>query len=354
MLNEKYRSGLRRFKHLLTRNYMRAYSLNHKIQKKMVFVSFEGKQYSDNPKAVSVKMHQLFPEYKIVWILNTENIDSDFLPSYIKVVKPGSPQAYAEIATAFCYITNGNNEPNIIKRKGQFFVQTWHGDRVPKKVLYDTWGSDYRAIPVTDNEITDLCIAASDIGESAYRTAFRYSGPVLRVGMPRNDKLVIPNTDEQIKVKKHLGIQDDEKILLYAPTFRDHMSEKQNINVDLDSVLEKLSNTGEKWKCLLRAHSASKGLILDNLSDRYLDVTSYPDMADLLLVADMLITDYSSSAGDFILRRKPVILTMFDLDYYKNNCRDFNFFPGDVGFIVAYNQEELLHIIDTYGEDDYR
>ena len=104
---------------------------------------------------------------------------------------------------------------------------------------------------------------------------------------------------------------------------------------------------------MIRAHSASAGLEFGGEGDLYLDVSQYPDMADLLSISDMLITDYSSCAGDFILRHKPVILAMFDYEEYVKNCRSFNFIPEEAGFIIAMNQRELELILDTYSDKDY-
>lgn len=323
-------------------------------KKTILFESFGGKQYSDNPRAISEKMHELFPEYEIVWALGKDSSSYNLIPDYVRVIPNKGLKRLNAMARTFAYVTNEANESNVYKKRNQFIVQTWHGDRVPKKVIYDAWEDGKRPVPVVDAKVTDICIAASDIGEKVYRTAFKYNGAVLKVGMPRNDKLVNEHTNEQKRIRENLGIANNEKILLYAPTFRDNQTSKQNVMVNLGSVVQHLSKNGKKWRCLVRAHSASKGLYTDDAKLQYLDVSQYPDMADLLLISDMLITDYSSCAGDFILRKRPVILAMFDYENYVKNCRNFNFNPCDVGFIVAMNQLELNDIIDKYTDDDYR
>ena len=237
------------------------------------------------------------------------------------------------------------------KKKGQFFIQTWHGDRPLKKILYEIDGFNHY---VADKDITDLCIAGSDSGEKQFRSSFRFNGEIMKVGTPRNDRLVKDDYEYSMEIKQILGIDKEKKILLYAPTFRDSQKSKQNVNVDLESTLEHLSKKGDKWICLVRAHSASMGLMITCDNFRYFDVTSYPDMTDLLCIADMLITDYSSCAGDFIVRKKPVILALFDKDYYRSNCRGFAYDIEKTGFLIAENQEELNKIIDTYSKDDYK
>lgn len=339
-------------KHFASRLYMRVYSKFHKIEKKITFNSFGGKQYSDNPRAICEKMHELYPDYKLVWRMKSNEDKYFIIPDYVKVVTDRY-ENLRELATSFCYVTNGEVNDNIVKRKKQFFVQTWHGDRVPKKVLYDVSGDAKRSRKIMDEFYTDLCIAGSDIGEQVYRSAFRYKGAILKEGMPRNDKLIVQCDIEKDKIRERLNIHRDKKILLYAPTYRDFVSDKQEVSVDLELTLQKLVNkTNDEWVCLTRAHSNSKGLLLAK-NNKIIDVSDYPDMADLLLIADMLITDYSSSCGDFILCNKPVVLAMYDREEYESKYRELNFSIEKSGFLVANNQSELNEIIDTYSADDY-
>lgn len=340
-------------KMFLYKSYMKVYSMFHKVENQVIFESFTGKQYSDNPRAVSETLHNMFPEHKIIWAISDEQLLSSSIPDYVKIIPRHNKIYYETLATSFCMVTNENFGPNINKRKGQYFVQTWHGDRAFKKILYDAYQNGKRPIPVEDKRVTDLCVAASDFGEKLYRTAFQYNGDILKIGMPRNDKLVVGAAGEAEYIRKKLKIDLNTNILLYAPTFRDYTKEKQSVMVDLKATVKKLEKQGKKWVCLIRAHSASAGLRYD-FDKQFIDVSDYPDMADLLFVSDMLITDYSSSAGDFVLCKKPVILAVYDKDEYSSKCREFYFNLEDSGFIMANSQDELESIIDTYTEEDYK
>ena len=315
------------------------------IKKQVFFESFDGRQYSDNPRAISEKLHEKYPEYKIVWPLNANVSDREnMIPEYVKVVKRKSLSYFWNIERSFAYVTNEALTSHMYKRKGQFFIQTWHGDRAPKKVLYDAWAGGKRPFPVMDEFMTDLCVAGSQIGKNVYRDAFHYHGEVLMTGSPRNDRLVINSEAEIKKIRNKLGIDNDTKIMMYAPTYRDNIKGKEVMPVDLHRIIKLLEDRGEKWACFIRAHSHSAGISYE-YSDKFIDMSQYFDMADLLLVTDLLITDYSSSAGDYILRNKPVILAMFDYDEYRNNCREFKFDIRNCGFVTAYNQAELEALI---------
>ena len=106
-----------------------------------------------------------------------------------------------------------------------------------------------------------------------------------------------------------------------------------------------LKQTNEKWICFIRAHSASKGFRCESNNDKVIDVTDYPEMSHLMLVADVLITDYSSSAGDFVLTGKPVVLYHKDYQEYLSSDRSFYFELKDIPYFFANNQDELENII---------
>lgn len=331
-----------------------AYGMFHKMEKKVLFSSFGGKQYSDNPRAISERLHEMYPDYKIVWFMKDTVDKFDVVPNYVHRVPMNASTIIRERATACCIVTNEDIKSDFYKRKGQLVIQTWHGDRGFKKVLYDVPKEQLpKPFTVYDNKITDYCIAASDFGVNQYRSAFRYEGEIIKVGMPRNDKLIHRDLDNEKKVRSIFKIDDNKKILIYAPTFRDNLIGSQTPTVDLRRIIDILNRGKSDWVCLIRAHSSSAGVDFECDGNIFIDVSDYPDMADLLSIGDFLITDYSSCAGDFILKEKGTILAMFDKEQYTKQCREFPFDFKKAGFITADSQEELEKIIIEYSEEDY-
>ena len=346
-------TGGRRIKNLVCRAYTRLYGHFHPIEKKILFSSFGGQQYSDNPRAISEAVHRRYPEYRLVWQLRDAGDAYGLRPDYVQLVPEGRFSFYRELATSFCYVTNECVTANFFKREGQFFVNTWHGDRGFKRVVYEEFPDEAEAFDV-DGRLTDLCVAGSDYGEQTFRTAFRYGGEVLKVGTPRDDRLVHPAGEDVLAVRSRFPQLRGKKILLYAPTFRDDLpvTEKQRPGVELNRILSILNGQGDAWVCMVRAHSASAG-IAGISGGGIVDVSAYPDMADLLLICDMLITDYSSSAGDFVLRDRPTILAVFDHDAYCKSCRSLKFDLDDSPFLAARTQQELEAIVRTHSAGDY-
>ena len=324
--------------------------------KSVFFASFRG-QYSDNPRAISECLHRMAPDIKIVWLVKSKF--KQYVPDYVTIVPPTPRIALKAQARASAWVLNYVNQKHfgVYKGRNTFYIQTWHGDRGLKAIGYLSENSKSKNFSGYDLDGCDLMVAGSDYGVKKARQGLHYEGEVIVEGMPRNDKLV--NIDkfgnEAAAVRQCLGIDNNVKILLYAPTYRDEKGSQQ-CAIDITSTIASLESNGEKWICLVRSHSLSKGFATLNsqLSTlNYKDVTSYPDMADLLLIADLLITDYSSCAGDFLLTGKPLVLAHFDRDNYEAQKRSLWVNPEEAGYLVAKNQDELNHILSNLNSYDH-
>lgn len=321
--------------------------------KSVFFASFRG-QYSDNPRAINECLHEMAPDVKIVWLVKPQF--QKYVPDYVTIVPPKPRLALKAQAQASVWVLNYTYRKHLGVYKGRdnFYIQTWHGDRGLKTIGYLTGFSKGKDYSGNDLSECDLFVAGSDYGVKKARQGLLYEGEVIVEGMPRNDKLVniSDHVDEAAKIKKSLGIDSNVKIMLYAPTFREN-SDQQECAIDIDQTLKRLETTGNKWICLVRSHSLTKKISTISGSSAYFDVSSYPDMADLLLVADLLLTDYSSCAGDFLLTGKPVVLVHFDRNDYEAQGRPLWVKPEEAGYLVAKNQDELSQILSKLYSYDH-
>lgn len=330
------------------------------VQDKVVLSSFNGKTYSDNPKAISEELHKTHPTVKIVWLFKNPNEKKDILPAYVNTAKFNSLKSYYELATAKVWVDNFNKPIFLFKGKKQLYIQTWHGDRGIKKILYDVRNqlSDgtYLEGKLFEETHCDLMLSGSEYAEKYhFESGFHYKGNMLKLGSPRNDKLINKSDSEVTIIKNQLNIQQDVNLLLFAPTMRDSDSNGHHKvrEIDLELTLKNLEKaTNGKWMGLIRAHSSTKSLEGIPESERFLNVSDHEDMSELLLISDILITDYSSSAGDFALLNKLVILFQSDRDEYISKDRETYFNIDDSPFIVALNQKELNEITVNYSSID--
>lgn len=325
----------------------------HGIENSVLFISYGGKTYSDNPRAISEALHEKYPKAKICW-LNKERSNSKAFPDYVHLIDRNDAKEYFKaIGTIKVIVDNSSDIPIIHKAKCQYFIQTWHGDRAFKKIMYDSKNFKKNEVGESIKGYYDLVISGSDYGDMQYRSAFKYQGEILKVGTPRNDCLVKQDPRRIKEIKEKLGIAG-KKVILYAPTFRKKykgVEQKQNIdNINIDTIIHKLEEKNcEAWIGLLRGHPDINGITGYHDSSVIMDVSSYQDMADLLLISDILITDYSSCAGDFALTKRMIILFQPDLEEYTNNERGLYFDMKESPYYIVKNQKELENLIMNHG-----
>ena len=301
-------------KELRVRFSMLLYSFNRIDPQKVLFATFNGR-FNDNCLPVAKMLHDTDNSIQIIWGYRNKEYISDF-PDYIKPVQYGSLAFYREMCTSSAWVYNFAVPQGTIKRKNQFYIQLWHGDRGLKRIANDAsknnkhYSASTFGRKICEKELCDLVYAGSKTFVDIWRRSSDYCGTFKTVGTPRCDCLIDHSINAQ-SIKKSLNIQEDVSVLLYAPTFRDHCSrEKVTSDIDLNIVLDLLKEKYNKeWICLKRSHGGSSlSTLKDSSSDRIFDMSTYRDIADLLIISDMLITDYSSSAGDFALTNKPIIL----------------------------------------------
>lgn len=321
---------------------------------KVVFACFKGRDYGDNPRCISERLHERCPEARIVWLLKPDAMRryADAVPDYVTVVNYSSPRAYAELGTARVWVDNFTKN-NLLRRvRGkQFYVQTWHGDRPVKTIAYDI-GEDgvYRI-----EETCDRVLTGSRFAERMYRTAFRYRGEYITAGAPRNDILVKNDPADVARVRRKLNIPEGTRVLLYAPTYREDTEViPRSAQMDMARTLSRLEEKyGCRWVCLFRAHYLSAGIDIEAVRDRVVDVTDYPDMSELMLASDMLITDYSTCGTDYILLNRPAIFYTADWDAYRASRRVY-YDLRDTPCMTADSQAALEKRIDSLTDERVR
>ena len=348
------REQLRELKKLYRRASIWFYRVRDGVDKdKVVFSSFQGRNYNDNPRFISERLHERCPQAKIVWLFRLDAIPHarEIVPDYVKIVRARTTEAFHELATARVWVDNFTKNNLLRHKKGQqFYIQTWHGDRPVKKICYDE--PEWSKKPYRIEERADRVLTGSTFGEKLYRTAFRYHGEYIAEGAPRNDMLVRCDPDEIRAVRQKLGIPEGVKLLMYAPTYRDYdVVVPKRAQMDLSRTLDALEKkTGDRWLCLFRAHYKSEGIDLDAVKDRIVDVTHYDEMADLLLAADMVLTDYSTAATDFILSNRPALFFVADWAEYTAS-RQVYYDVHDAPFLLAEDQPALEKLIEGLTEE---
>lgn len=328
------------------------FRINKINNKKIILSNFQEKGYGDSPKYIVEEILKNNNDYDIVWITN----EVDSLPSNIRAVKPYTVKCIYELSTAKIWINNTRCKIYLRKRKEQKYIQTWHGGLALKKIEYDAeskLSNFYKKIIKNDNRMIDYLISNSKFCTNMYRSAFKYNGEILEIGTPRNDVFINSLQESRKKVLEFYNISKEEKILLYAPTFRNNY--KLNpYDVDFVNLKKSLEKKGDKWRILIRLHPIIKDVNkVIKVCGEYINVSSYPDIQELISSCDLLITDYSSTMFEAMIANKPVILYANDLNLY-NNERGFYFSFDELPFELTQNNQELIKLVNNTNFDDLK
>ena len=331
--------------------YYHVYSKKPIQENTILFETFMAKNYSDSPKYIYEYIAKNYPgKYKCVWALN----DGHEVPYGAEVVKRFSFKYAYYLAVSKYFVFNVRQPLWYRKREGQVFVETWHGTPL-KRLVFDqeevtSASPKYKQQFYRQRQEWDYLVSANPFSTKTFRSCFMYEGKMLEYGYPRNDILYWPNKDQIAKdLRKKLGIPEDKKTILYAPTWRDdeHYGKgeyKFTLALDLKLMMEKLS---DEYVVLLRTHH----YIADNIDTTGLEgfvynLSKYDDISEIYLISDICITDYSSVFFDFANLKRPVLFYTYDIEKYKNQLRGFYIdMNTEVPGPLLYTSEEVVNAI---------
>lgn len=330
----------------------------------VIFESFFGRSYSDSPKYIFEYLGRNHPgKFKCIWILNRK----EKLPFQAKCVKRFGLRYFYYMARSQYFVFNGRQPRYFIKREGSVFLETWHGTPL-KKLVFDM-GEVTSASPMYKRDVYiqsrswDYLIAPNQFSADIFRRCFMYDGILLRSGYPRNDILHLDEGGKRalaVDIREEMGIPEDKKVILYAPTWRDDEfygsgRYKFTLKLDLSKLRQEL---GEEYIVVLRTHYfVVDSLDLDAYQGFAYNASTYHDIARLYLIADVLITDYSSVFFDFANLRRPMLFFTYDLEKYRGVLRGFYInieeeLPGPMLFTT---EEIIAALRDLPGmEERYR
>lgn len=318
-------------------------------EKKIVFESFWGVVDHDSPGAIYRELIARTHMYDIFW-LSIDGIED--IP-FGAIVKLGTLSELYHLATAKVWIDNCRKPGWINKRKGQIYIQTWHGGFPVKKSegeCSDKLPDYYIAEAIHDSSMIDYIPTNSKLGIRFFEENFWYKGKILYIGLPRNDIFHKDNNHIKQKVYRYAELNSTYKFLLYAPTFRNDLAYEYNF--DYSSTIEVLRQKfGGNWKILIKPHPNSKFRI-DSNSENVIDCSNYNDINDLIITANIFVSDYSSCIFDAVEADIPVILYAPDYESYLNE-RGMNFTYDQFPFPYALTFENFLLQIREFDNEDY-
>lgn len=328
---------------------------------RVVFWSYDFKQYSCNPRYLSEYILENHPDFEVIWAFR-KRVNTDGIDKRIKCVKYPTWEYKKAMNTAEFHITNCRTDPYRFywwKRAKQKYIMLWHGGVALKRIekdAADKLSYFYNTKAKIDSKACSLMVSGCDFQTHLLKNSFWYDGEVLEKGTPRCDIFFQKELHKEMdqKIRKMYNIPEGNKLVLYAPTFRKNKS-LEPYSINWDTAIPEINKLfdGTPVSVLLRLHPNM--LYVDTTplltNPAVIDVTKYHDMQELLCICDLLITDYSSSMFDVSMLGVPCILYATDVKEYD---RGYYFDFKDLPYPLAQSQEEFLEILKNFDLEKYR
>lgn len=329
---------------------------------RLFFWSYYFDKFACNPKALTEYILDKHPdEFEIYWAFDSK-FDVSCLDKRINIVRYRTLKYYFALYSSrfvFSNLRNARYDTGFVKKSNQKYIMLWHGSFPLKKIEKDAevqLGPVYVRRAKDDSRMCDLMLADSNWIISLIKQSFWYEGEILSSGLPRNDVFYDKQKikDTYTKVRKHYGLAENTKLVLYAPTFRDDGSlhyYKLNWSKIIACLENKLNGNVTVFVRLHPNMSKIKGVETLINDPRVLNVTNAPDITELLLASDVIISDYTSAMFDFCRLGRPCFMYAIDSDTYN---RGFYWKLEDLPFSLAKNENELLDNIKRFNIDSYK
>lgn len=342
--------------YLAVRRILNAASLFTPVKKKIMFSSFGGRGFNDSPYAIyrGICRDRRFDEYEIIWAFVSPESHTIQRGNKVKI---DTLDFFRELLSSEIWVSNAGIDRGIeISRKKHISVETWHGTPI-KKIgddSNDNTALNENKLRTTDTETIRCAQSEYDL-EIFQRVLNASKGSFLLCDLPRNDELCNADNEKSARIKEMLNVPAEKKVLLYMPTYREYWQDKsgltemkQFINVDKWEA-----ELGDEYVLLIRAHYAVNKQIDFQDSSFVNNVSDYSNLNDLFIIADVLISDYSSAMIDFSILDRPILCYAMDYNEYllkRGTYVDINtFLPCP----IDTEEQALINRIKTLDYEHY-
>lgn len=343
---------------------------------RVLFSSFYGQHYSDGPRAISEALHEACPEAEIFWAF-TDNTAHE-LPSYVRPLSMDSAAYYRVKATAGAIVSNvfiqgaylsGHRRKDLLtrlhlrleNRKKQIALTTWHGTPL-KKMGNDQVGArpqtficNHPCYYLVGNQFEESCML---------RLTDRQLSP-LRFGSPRIANALRPNPARVAEIRARLGLLPEDRVILYAPTFRSGPGGPEPDRSGLSQLASFSTSDADKalravlgwqsWKLICRFHNlVERAVDWSSVDPAVKNGNELEDIADYYLIANLVVTDYSSVMFDAMQAGIPVLLLCPDLASYRTQERGLYFRTEELPFPIIDGWDKLASGLARLNSSIYR
>lgn len=323
------------------------------LRPQVIYECFYGKQVSCHPRALFDELSDELPDWEHLWVVSP---GMTYAPEGTTPVIRWTRDWYERMADSQVIVSNCGLAPYLRRREGQVILQTWHGTPLKRigldMITFDHFRGGYvRETQIQSEQWTHL-ISPSPFCSEVFPRAFGFKNNLLEIGSPRNDRLLTVDPKEVSAIRSRLGLDSTQRAVLIAPTWRDNQRKRSGWHATIGfNPIRLIEALPDDVVILFRAHS-NVGSLSDLVEHpRFVNVSDYPDVQDLYLVADAMSTDYSSVMFDYSTLNRPMAFFCPDLDEYRDELRGFYFdfeaeAPGPISLNERAFTDDLARLID--------
>lgn len=333
-------------------------------EKTILFISFHGRGYSDNPMALHqyISSHDKYRDYRCIYAIKNHK-QKNLAIENAKIIEYFSIPYFFYLARSKYWIANCKLPKYVLKKDNQVYLQTWHGTPLKKlahDIIVPAGTTFYRSEmsvgemrSTYDNDVSkyNYMISPSAFTTEVFQSAFAINKErLIETGYPRNDILSNYCVNDIKMIKAKLNLPMDKKIVLYAPTWRDNSYNLKGYTFKLEVDFKKWQKElSDDYIVVFKPHYLIvNDFDLDEVKDFVYYVDPKEDISPLYLIADVLVTDYSSVFFDYAILKRPIYFYMYDLDSYRDELRGFYLdIYRDLPGPIVEDENQLVKLINN-------
>ncbi len=279
-------------------------------------------------------------DFRFFWAITKGNDTSHIEKS--EIVYKKTFHYYYRLMTCKYWIRTHSVDNIVHKRPGQVYIQMWHGPGATKKEGFDL-GIPDDGKPLYHTREWDYYIATDRHSASYIQTATHFTAEIVMLGSARSDELINATSMQKQTIRESLGVKENERLIIYAPTFRDADLTSEVVHLPIRSIC-KMPGV----RVVLRLHPFVKEkLDLSEYGDRIIDGNQFAEINELLIASDAMITDYSSVAIDYSALSRPILFYCYDIELYEKERGFYYDYLDHLGGPLITNEEDLRYWVEN-------
>lgn len=325
---------------LINTCYLMFYKLIKVDDQMVVFLSFHGRGYSDNPRAIYeyMRLDERFKDYKFIWFISNADKKNIEIEGAM-VVEYMSIKYFYYLAKAKYWVFNCKMQEFIKKKDNQIYLQTWHGTPL-KRLGHDISVDESTTFSRSGMTYEQMChsydvdvsrytymISPNRFCSEVFPSAFGVEKEkLIETGYPRNDFITNALSEDVMRIKERLHIPLDKKVILYAPTWRDNSYVAAGYTFELKADFHKWKELlSDEYVVVFKPHYLIINQYKDDesLKGFLYSIEANAEINELYVISDILITDYSSVFFDYAVLNRPIYFYMYDFNDYRDQLRGF-------------------------------